>query len=47
MKFKINNSSEIARESEIHTERGVIHTPAFMPVGTNVTVIGLTVNDLK
>ena len=47
MKFKINNSSEIARESEIHTERGVIHTPAFMPVGTNGTVKGLTVNDLN
>jgi queuine tRNA-ribosyltransferase len=47
MKFKINNCSEIARESEIHTSRGVVHTPAFMPVGTNGTVKGLTVNDLN
>ncbi len=35
MKFKINNTSENAREAEIHTARGVIQTPAFMPVGTN------------
>lgn len=46
MKFKINNTSEFARESEIHTSRGIIHTPAFMPVGTNGTVKGLTTNDL-
>ena len=47
MKFKKNNTSEIARESEIHTSRGIIHTPAFMPVGTNGTVKGMTVDDLK
>ena len=47
MKFKIKNSSEFARVSEIHTSRGVIHTPAFMPVGTNGTVKGLTTNDLN
>ena len=47
MKFKKNNTLEIARESEIHTSRGVIHTPAFMPVGTNGTVKGMTVDDLK
>ena len=47
MKFKINNTSENAREAEIHTARGAIQTPAFMPVGTNGTVKGLTVDDLK
>ena len=47
MKFKINNTSESAREAEIHTARGVIQTPAFMPVGTNGTVKGLTIDDLK
>ena len=46
MKFKEINSSEFARVSEIHTARGVINTPAFMPVGTNGTVKGLTTNDL-
>ena len=47
MKFKIINTSENAREAEIHTARGVIQTPAFMPVGTNAPVKGLTVDDLK
>ena len=47
MKFKINNTSEIVRESQIHTSKGIIHTPAFMPVGTNGTVKGMTVDDLK
>ena len=47
MKFKINNTSEIARESQIHTSKGIIRTPAFMPVGTNGTVKGMTVDDLK
>ena len=47
MKFKTNNFAENARESEIKTSRGIIHTPAFMPVGTNGTVKGLTVDDLN
>ncbi len=47
MIFKINNTSENAREAEIHTARGVIQTPAFMPVGTNGTVKGLTIDDLN
>ena len=47
MKFKVINTSENAREAEIHTARGAIQTPAFMPVGTNGTVKGLTVDDLK
>ena len=47
MKFKVNNTSENAREAEIHTKRGVIQTPAFMPVGTNGTVKGLTIDDLN
>ena len=47
MKFKVNNTSENTREAEIYTERGVIQTPAFMPVGTNGTVKGLTIDDLK
>ena len=47
MKFKTNNFAEIARESEINTSRGIVHTPAFMPVGTNGTVKGLTVDDLN
>ena len=42
MKFNINKTSEFARNAELQFERGDIQTPAFMPVGTNVTVNGLT-----
>ena len=47
MKFNINKTSQFARNAEIQFERGNIQTPAFMPVGTNGTVKGLTVEDLK
>ena len=40
-------SIHFARNAEIQFERGTINTPAFMPVGTNGTVKGLTVEDLK
>ncbi|HEX3694541.1 MAG TPA: tRNA guanosine(34) transglycosylase Tgt [Polyangia bacterium] len=36
-----------ARRGRLHTARGVIETPAFMPVGTRATVTGLTPTDLK
>ena len=47
MKFKSKNTSDFARVSEIEFSRGVINTPAFMPVGTNGTVKGLTIEDLN
>ena len=47
MKFKNKNTSDFARVSEIELSRGVINTPAFMPVGTNGTVKGLTIEDLN
>ena len=43
MKFSIKNTSDFARRAELQFDRGVIQTPAFMPVGTNGTVKGLTV----
>ena len=46
MKFKLNNQSEFARRGELKFPRGKIQTPAFMPVGTNGTVKGMTVDDL-
>jgi queuine tRNA-ribosyltransferase len=46
MKFEVNNSSEFARNAELKLAKGTIQTPAFMPVGTNGTVKGLTVEDL-
>ena len=47
MKFNLHNQSEFARRAELDFPRGKIQTPAFMPVGTNATVKGLTVEDLK
>ncbi|MEA2699502.1 MAG: queuine tRNA-ribosyltransferase [Myxococcales bacterium] len=35
-----------ARRGRLHTGRGVIETPVFMPVGTRATVTGLTPTDL-
>ena len=36
-----------ARCAELKTAHGLVHTPAFMPVGTQGTVKTLTVRDLK
>ena len=47
MKFNLHNQSDFARRAELDFPRGKIQTPAFMPVGTNATVKGLTVDDLK
>ena len=47
MKLKTKNTCNFARVSEIQLLRGKIITPAFMPVGTNATVKGLTVEDLN
>jgi len=47
MIFNLHNQSEFARRSELVFKKGSIQAPAFMPVGTNGTVKGLTVEDLK
>jgi queuine tRNA-ribosyltransferase len=36
-----------ARLGVLQTPRGVVHTPAFMPVGTNATVRSLTYDDVR
>ena len=46
MKFNLHNKSEFARRAQLDFDRGKIQTPAFMPVGTNGTVKGLTNEDL-
>src|SRR5690606_12040374 len=38
MKFTISATEGAARRGELATSRGVIRTPAFMPVGTAATV---------
>ena len=47
MKFNLFNKSDFARRAELEFTRGKIQTPAFMPVGTNGTVKGMTVDDLE
>ncbi len=45
--FKILNKDNQARCGLIETHRGNIHTPAFMPVGTQATVKACTIDDIK
>ena len=47
MKFNFLTQSDFARRAELELNRGKIQTPAFMPVGTNGTVKGMTVEDLE
>jgi queuine tRNA-ribosyltransferase len=44
--FELLNESNGARLGKIHTRRGVIDTPAFMPVGTAATVKALTIDQI-
>ncbi len=45
--FKVLNRDNYARCGLIETHRGNIHTPAFMPVGTQATVKACTIDDIK
>src|SRR3989338_3365725 len=49
MRFRILKKSKNsrARRGIIETKHGVIETPAFIPVGTQATVKGMTVDQLK
>ena len=38
MRFTLHATDGRARLGTVHTARGDIHTPAFMPVGTAATV---------
>ena len=42
MKFDIHHRHGLARTGEIRFRRGVVRTPAFMPVGTYGTVKSVT-----
>ena len=39
--FELITQDDKARLGKIHTSRGIIDTPAFMPVGTQGTVKGI------
>ena len=44
--FELIKTDNQARLGKISTSRGVIDTPAFMPVGTQGTVKGIFVDDI-
>ena len=46
MKFKLIKSDKSARVGELHFQKGLIHTPVFMPVGTYGSVKTMTPNEL-
>ncbi len=45
--FNVLKKDKFARCGIIETHRGNIHTPAFMPVGTQATVKACTIDDIK
>ena len=47
MKYKLLKKDGYARRGFLELQHGNIQTPVFMPVGTNATVKGLTVEDLE
>lgn len=47
MQFSLKNSDNKSRTGVIETRRGIIHTPAFMPVGTQGTVKAMSPEELK
>ena len=47
MKFELLGQDGAARLGEMHFARGVVDTPAFMPVGTYGTVKAMTPEELQ
>lgn len=47
MKFTLLNTDGRARRGQLHFARGVVETPAFMPVGTYGTVKAMTPEELQ
>ena len=45
--FNVNYTENHSRVGLIETSRGNINTPAFMPVGTQATIKGAFINDIK
>ena len=46
MKFEISKTDRYARTGHLIFDKGIVRTPAFMPVGTYGTVKSLTPNDI-
>jgi queuine tRNA-ribosyltransferase len=47
VEYKKIKTDDNARLGQIHTQRGIINTPAFIPVGTNATVKAMNQDELK
>jgi len=47
MRFELQNTDKKARRGQLTFPRGVVETPAFMPVGTYGTVKAMTPEDLR
>lgn len=47
MHFELLNTDGFARRGRLHFARGVVDTPAFMPVGTYGTVKAITMDELR
>ena len=47
MKFELLNTNHKARLGRLRFDRGIVNTPAFMPVGTYGTVKAMTVEEVK
>ena len=49
VKYKLikTEGSQRPRLGQIHTKRGIINTPAFIPVGTNATVKAMNQDELR
>ena len=45
--FELIKTDNQARLGKILTSRGLIDTPAFMPVGTQATIKACTIDDIK
>ncbi|MBI5665742.1 MAG: tRNA guanosine(34) transglycosylase Tgt [Nitrospirae bacterium] len=45
--FRVIKSDGNARLGQLSTQRGIINTPAFMPVGTNATVKAMSPDEMK
>lgn len=47
MKFEVQQQDQAARRGQLQFERGVVDTPAFMPVGTYATVKAMRTEDIQ
>lgn len=47
LRFQLTATDGNARLGQIHTARGIINTPAFIPVGTLATVKSMSVEEMK